>query len=487
MSDFVELHLSPDEGEGLRSLGWPATHPFLRAAVPPVARGHHLVVVTPPSPAYLAPALAGLAAHLRTTTGTGLLLVPPAALDAVADLVSHLLQPTTVTWRVLRSVDRDTLRPDLPGPALLVTTPDGALALQSRSLLSPTALSALAGLWPEQWEEEDPLPPLLQELPAEAVRLFVTARPEATGLLIERHAWKAATVSFETGGTTAAPLASRGVQVASVPWGARDEAIEFLAALAQEPEIAVWTADTRPIASLTRRLAGTGRTMHLVPRDGTPPAGVPVLCYDLPPAAAVAGWESARIVLLSPPGTEPWVRSHWPHGAPVAADRTVGRAAHAADQRRAAIAVEVERGDLDPWLLALAPLFETYGAPRVAAALARLWQARPAASVSPPAHAGPPSRHASDQPGAAATGQKVWIGAGKRDQVGPNDIVGLLTRELGMERQAIGRIEIRESFSLVEVAGDAASVAERLAGRTLRKRRLAARVDRGRTGAPPRR
>jgi hypothetical protein len=49
-----------------------------------------------------------------------------------------------------------------------------------------------------------------------------------------------------------------------------------------------------------------------------------------------------------------------------------------------------------------------------------------------------------------------------------------------MTREAIGRIEMRETFSLVEVpTGDAERVARALSGLTVRRRKLIARVDKG--------
>jgi hypothetical protein len=63
--------------------------------------------------------------------------------------------------------------------------------------------------------------------------------------------------------------------------------------------------------------------------------------------------------------------------------------------------------------------------------------------------------------------------------VTPHDLVGALVKECAVPREAIGKIEIRESFSLVELAAsaDPERVAERLSGKTIRKRRLAVRMD----------
>ncbi|MCA9721272.1 MAG: DbpA RNA binding domain-containing protein, partial [Gemmatimonadetes bacterium] len=71
-------------------------------------------------------------------------------------------------------------------------------------------------------------------------------------------------------------------------------------------------------------------------------------------------------------------------------------------------------------------------------------------------------------------------GVGRRDEATVGDLVAVLVKEIGLARESIGRIELRETFALVEVpAGEADRIAERLSGLTVRRRKLVARVDRG--------
>ena len=67
-----------------------------------------------------------------------------------------------------------------------------------------------------------------------------------------------------------------------------------------------------------------------------------------------------------------------------------------------------------------------------------------------------------------------------------NDLVAVLTKDVRLERAKIGRVELRDAFSLVELpAQDAERVASALNGTTIRRRRITARVDRGGpTGRP---
>src|SRR2546421_738649 len=76
---------------------------------------------------------------------------------------------------------------------------------------------------------------------------------------------------------------------------------------------------------------------------------------------------------------------------------------------------------------------------------------------------------------------RVFVGLGKKDRASAKDLVGALIREAGVAKDDIGRIEVRESFSVVEVAAAAVDRAVRgLTGTTIRGRRVVARLDRER-------
>jgi ATP-dependent RNA helicase DeaD len=74
---------------------------------------------------------------------------------------------------------------------------------------------------------------------------------------------------------------------------------------------------------------------------------------------------------------------------------------------------------------------------------------------------------------------KVFVNVGKKDRASAKDIVGALMREVKLAKGDIGRIDVRDTFSIVEVArGAAARVVEQLPGVTIRGRRVSARLDR---------
>ncbi len=491
MSDCVELHLAPEEGAALVASGWPLSLPAVRQTTPVAARGKPLVVLTPPAPGGAAPALAGVAAWLRHTETRGLMLVPDASLDAWSPLLGTLCSGTPTHWSVIRSASgRGRRLARIPGPQLLVTTATTALQLHAESALDPATLGALVLVWPEQWDHETLLPPLLQELPEAASRTMITTASASAADLATRYFHRAATIGNDpvTGAESTLPAA----QLASVPWGDRIRACAHLLEITDPSTAVIWTADTTHHAALHAVLTAGGllspgtdpaHASRIIVGDDEPGPTDLVIGFDLPTREQLGWWAPAgRIVLLSPPGTEGWSRRLAPSATPLDAGTDVSAALQSAHGRRAELRQILQTTDLEPTLLELAPLFEQYGAPRVAAALAvagrRSAAAPPISSPTSASPARPASRSGSED-------QRIWIGAGRKDEVTANDIVGLLTRELGVERSSIGRIELRDTFSLIEFAGDAVGLADRITGKSIRKRRLVARLDRG--AGPPRR
>src|SRR6266568_7975978 len=116
------------------------------------------------------------------------------------------------------------------------------------------------------------------------------------------------------------------------------------------------------------------------------------------------------------------------------------------------------------------PLFERFDPAEVAAALLALQR-----------EAGGGRRDAAVAAPVEGARVKVFVGLGKKDRASAKDLVGALIREAGVPKGDIGRIEVRETFSLVEVTAGAADRAVRgLTGTTIRGRRVLARLDRER-------
>jgi hypothetical protein len=455
-----DFHLLSPVATALEQLGWSADDPATRDATPTAARGHNLVGVTPPVPAYATPGVAG--ALSRVGEGKRMLLLSPAAqLEEWAALVHRLAEGSNIRMHVARGTSRAMrlLRSDAID--VLVTTPDTASALVTRSALSMETVTTLFVAWPESWPDEEGLTQLMQDLPKESQRIIYTADRNRVGPIVERYARKALTI-----GTTTAPVASAGpVRTVSVPWSRRVSALADLVELLDPTSLAVWAVDRSYHETIARTIPVEEPAVRLVARE-TPSAST-IIAFDLPPAEQLKEMVTqGEVVLLVPPGTEGYVASIAGPRRPIQLPGAVDAARAAEGAQRAAIVQTIETGRLNRSVAMLAPLFERHDPVTVAAALYELWSSEPKASP-PPA------------PDSTATA-KIYVGAGKKDGVTPNDLVAVLTKELRVGKEKIGRIELRDSFCLIEIpSADAEQVARGLNGATIRRRKVTARVDRG--------
>lgn len=464
MSDWSELHVASPVAANLELLGWTPEHPRVREVSATTARGHHVAVVAPLSPAWAGPALAGVLSRLLTAGGGRLLAVcPQEAVGEWAAALGALARGTPLRLVAAHGPARATRLLREGAADVLVAGPDTILELLARSALQAESLTALALLWPEQWATDAALTALMQDLPKDAPRLIIGSEPAAVASLVERYARKAPVV-----GPAAASEQTVGpVRTVAASWQRRVAIVAELAELLDPARLTVWTADTRLHAELGSALAGVAPGATFASAVPESPAGT-IVALDLPDTLTLQGLIAVgEVILLVPPGAEAWVASMAAPRRPILLPGVLGGATEEVRTRRRQIAETIDTADRVEAGLVLGPLLERYEAPAVAAALYTLWTRREAAPlVAAPAAAGPAA--------------KVWIGAGRRDEVGPNELVAFLTREVGLDKAMIGRIEVRESFALVEVPqAEAERIAALVSGKTIRRRRLAAKVDRG--------
>lgn len=80
---------------------------------------------------------------------------------------------------------------------------------------------------------------------------------------------------------------------------------------------------------------------------------------------------------------------------------------------------------------------------------------------------------------------RLFVSAGKRDEIGPRELLGALTSESRVAGKRVGRIDVRESHSLIEVyESDAGKVIKALNGTTLGGRSLRVDYDRAKDRRP---
>jgi ATP-dependent RNA helicase DeaD len=277
----------------------------------------------------------------------------------------------------------------------------------------------------------------MQDLDKDAQRIVVTSSPERAADLVERYARRALTVGSPPP-ETARPAPAGPVRTVAVSWERRAAALSDLVEVMDPASVVVWTVDRSRHGDIARALPLGDPAVRLVTGDA--PAAAAVVAFDLPTP------ERLRQLLTA------------------GAAETVASEAAA---WRAAVVHAIEERKHDAAILTLAPLFERYDPAAVAAAVFDLWTTASAAPATPP----PPEIPAT---------ARIYVGVGKKDGATVSDLVAVLTKEVRVERGKIGRVELRDAYSLVELpAQEAEGIARALSGATIRRKRVTARVDRG--------
>jgi hypothetical protein len=335
---------------------------------------------------------------------------------------------------------------------VLAGAPEELQGLAARSMLKFDTLATVVVAWPEWLLSSGRLAGLEQLLgeAREARRIVLAWNPTALEDFLERHARRPHVVGDLPLGEDARPLPPVAAARYAVVPRARRVAVrrEVLDAL-DRPRVAEWHHGAAP-----------------------PEASDAILCFDLPSRTELAelAARGEPVLLLSPPQLA-YARS-------IAAPLSVlplpalhTRAQSRAEALRAEASARLEAGGLEPELGLLQPLFDRYDPAEVAAALLAL--SRQPSVVSGQLAPFSPSAEAAD------AWVRVFVSVGRKDRVGPKDLVGALTREVGLERDDIGKIEVRETHCLVSVTARSAERAiAGLSRVSLHGRRVTAHRDR---------
>jgi ATP-dependent RNA helicase DeaD len=440
-------------------------------------RGHHVVAAIPPCAAGAAPILAALDRRLAGAPAAGLRALILTATDTLpdwAEAAARAMPGSRViaagnasrSARLLRAGEVD----------VLVATPATAIQLLERSALKTDQLSVAVLAWPEAWGGAEALTVLMHDLDKDAQRVVFTAAPDRAADVIERYARKALTVGFLPAEATA-PAPAGPVRTVSVPWARRAAAIAEVAELLDPAELSVWCADAAGVAAVGQALAG--RASHAVVTDGPVGPADLIIAYDPPtPARLRLLLAAGPVALLVPPSAEAYVAAIASSRRSLRLPGAVDAALDDAAKRRASIASLLESGLPTTGLLALAPLFERHDPSAVAAALYQLAFEKPA----PVPAAAAPVRESVEPLPATATGAtaRMFVSVGKQDGTTASDLVAVLTKEVRVDKTMIGRIELKEAYSLVELpAAEVERIVRGMDGRTVRNKKIMCKVDRG--------
>lgn len=397
------------------------------------------------------------------------------------------------------------------GAQVVIGAPMQILTLIQGSTLKLGQLRAVVLAWVDETHGGGAaaLEAILAEIPKDASRALIVGRPSPEALeLAERYVRRGLRGVEPPAEEDGTPVNLQYVPVAA---GARSTTLRRLLDELDPARAAVWTRAPESRDEATRTLVtlgylGDASSVRVV-ESGT---GVPlgdaglVILYDVPASRAEirAALDTAaavpQVVVLAQPRQMPLVRA-LAAGGKVGALTLAGPGADAR-QREESVRAEL-RGVLDSGipareLLALEPLLETHDGVEIAAAALRLLEqerakrGRKSKAESSPEDAdaigiAPRGSGQRTQPASVAAGVRIFITIGERDGVRPGDLVGAIAGTAGITGENIGRIELRDNHSLVEIVGeDAGRVAERITGTSIKGRRVVARLERDRPARP---
>jgi ATP-dependent RNA helicase DeaD len=162
------------------------------------------------------------------------------------------------------------------------------------------------------------------------------------------------------------------------------------------------------------------------------------------------------------------------------------------DLTRAAIADLISAGDLEAYRVVVKALSDEFDLMDIATAAIRLAHAATGGDetenadipiVQPPSAPSKRTRTKGDRAGTGGARPvagmvRIYVGAGRKANMRPADLVGAITNEAGIEGRQIGAIEIADRFSLVELPEDLAGpVIAALRATTVKGKRLTVRRD----------
>jgi hypothetical protein len=343
----------------------------------------------------------------------------------------------------------------------LVTTPADALQLLTRSALSLHDVQHVVVCWPEAHATLD-RGPALDEILGEsgaAQRLVVTADPAICAEFLERHARRAPTLTASRPPT--APTGS--VRYAIAPPSRSESAVRDLLDALSPGSVHIW--DPTAWAAVRWSEHEHDPTVAVTGDVEESPVDLAV-AVDLPTVEALTALrQRARdIVVLLGPTQLHYLRTLVTSATSVRIRSEADRALDWRTALRARVRERLEGDRVDGTLVALAPLFDEYDPALLAAAVLEL-----------PEDEAPRSK--------ALDGVPVWVhihlNLGRRDGLRPADVVGALLNAAGLNRDDIGRVDIRDAFCVVEVRAEEGERAQRgLDGIMLRGRTAQTRFDR---------
>jgi ATP-dependent RNA helicase DeaD len=493
VSTFAELGIRPSLVAAAEALGWETALPIQRAAIPVLRRGGNIVLRASTGAgltgAYGLPLLDRLLEAERRGEGVrALVIVATDARAAAAAQSLALLAGEELRVSALLPGWHDAATADV-----VVATAAAAVGAVESSTLKLGDLEALVMEGAHTLIEPAraaAVETLLVSVPADAQRVITTASlSREVDRFTEAHARRAMSIPPRPADPQEAGLVPRRGTAAYMLVPERSKQVTLARLLEDGTQRTVVVRDARRAQEVRTALRARGFIRGVAGEDveiagfASAAAEGAGLAYDVPP-------DGDSLLRLDPNGAKLLVTpAELPHlraiaedagialrSLPVPRDPNAGVASFRDEIRRV-----LREEDIESQLALLEPVFDEFAPAEVAAALSALLRRKQ------------PPREKAEAGGAVAAGRgkpfvRLFVSAGQKDGLRPAEVVGTFTTEAGIAGDQVGKIEIRETFSVVEVD---ASVAERvirsLNGTTLRGRSVRIDYDRKTPSSSPRR
>ncbi|MDQ6634757.1 MAG: DbpA RNA binding domain-containing protein, partial [Gemmatimonadota bacterium] len=369
-------------------------------------------------------------------------------------------------------------------PAHVVTgAPSELVTLLQGSALKPESVRGVVFAWLDPIlgsAEAQPLETLLGELPKEGARVVLAGElTPALEALIERYARRARRAVEAVAEGEGVAMTAEYVATAAT---ARGATLRRLLDALDLPRAVLYARGepARAEAVGVARALGYPADAVRLSADSDAPSADPLVLVDLPSSReamrALVGTSGRKVYAVVQPSQLASLRGLLGGGmvAPVALIEAAERARGKDAALRASLRDVLTSGDVRREVLALEPLLAEFdGIEIAAAALRMLEQQRPAR---------PSAVAASAQPM-----QRLFLNLGEKDGLRPQEIVTAITTEAGIPGSQVGKVEVRDTHSIVEVAASVAElVVGKITGSVVRGRKVQARLDAPREDRPAR-
>ncbi len=486
---FEDLGLKAELVEAARARGWEAPSSLQKASIPVIRRGGNAVLRGSAGAgvlgAYGLALLDRMAGREEQETQPQAIVLTPT--PEVAAAIAKSLAPLANSVGVRVHAFGPGWPDRLSGAAILAATPRAVLDALAGSRLKLEGVQTLvlddAGAL-FRLGEGQALETVTDSLPRDAQRVVIGDAEGTVADFVERHVRRALTfppVPADTRAQTPPPNAGRVGYMAAAD---KMDALVSLLVRAPVPVVCRTAARAERVAhELAFRGLGDGTR---VTGAADAPADEPVISYDAPFDADELGRRHAAggAVIVDAREIAHLRRIAAAAGIGLEAVATPPPAGLVQDVEafRQELRDAVRSADLAAQLLVLEPLLNEASLAELAAAACLLARRKEAlAADRAPAVGRAEAAPAAKAPPPGEPFVRLFVSIGQRDDVGPGDILGAITGEAGIEGSRVGRIDIGDTFTTVEVESAVARrVIDALNGTTLRSRSL--RVDYDRKG-----